>query len=111
MLSQESGYSGGKPNRGSYISIPKKAWFYFPTFKDKILNPKEYVTFKINEFEYFTLEFVWHNSSLISENLSEKKNKNNERRIYTSKEFKSSTLIDKGFIFSLRKKRKFLFNL
>ena len=103
MLSQESGYSGGKPNqRGSYISIPKKAWFYFPTFKDKILNPKEYVTFKINEFEYFTLEFVWHNSSLISENLSEK-NKNNERRIYTSKEFKSSTLIDKSSFLILEK--------
>lgn len=104
MLSQESGYSGGKPNqRGSYISIPKKAWFYFPTFKDKILNPKEYVTLKINEFEYFTLEFVWHNSSLISENLSEKKNKNNERRIYTSKEFKSSTLIDKCSFLVLEK--------
>lgn len=104
MLSQESGYSGGKPNqRGSYISIPKKAWFYFPTFNDKILNPKEYVTFKVNEFEYFTLEFVWHNSLLISENLSEKKNKNNERRIYTSKEFKSSTLIDKCSFLVLEK--------
>ena len=104
MLSQESGYSGGKPNqRGSYISIPKKAWFYFPTFKDKILNPKEFVTFKINEFEYFTLEFVWHNSSLIPENLSERRNKNNERRIYTSKEFKSSTLIDKDSFLVLEK--------
>ena len=114
MLSQESGYSGGKPNqRGSYISIPKKAWFYFPTFKEKILNPKEYVTFKKNEFEYFTLEFVWHNSALISANLPERKNKNNERRIYTSKEFKSSTLIDKGSFLILGKNENstFTYNL
>ena len=53
-----------KANREA-IFRSQKAWFYFPSFKDKILNPKEFVTFKINEFEYFTLEFVWHNSSLI----------------------------------------------
>ena len=48
---------------------------------------------------------MWHNSSLIPENLSERRNKNNERRIYTSKEFKLSTLIDKGSFLVLEKNK------
>ena len=63
MLSQESGYSGGKPNqRGSYISIPKKAWFYFPTFKDKILNLDSEVLWK-NQMIALGGEYIlWSNT-------------------------------------------------
>lgn len=109
MLSQESGYSGEKANqRGSYVSIPKKAWFYFPSFKENILNPKEFLTLKKNELEYFTLEFVWHNSKLFPEYKFNKKNRNNEKRIYMNSEFKTSTLIDKDSFLILEKNKNSL---
>ena len=81
LQSQESGYSGDKPDqRGKYILIPNWAWKFFPHLLESTLNDFKILNLHVtNTDENIGLNYVYHNAKFHPDKL---KRNHNERRVY-----------------------------
>ena len=61
--SQESGYSGNKPNqRGTYVLIPNEAWKLFPHLTTSNLHDFKRLNIYVTETDHPDVNYVYHNA-------------------------------------------------
>ena len=97
LQSQESGYSGDKPNqRGKYIIIPKEIWNYFPDLSVGIRN--SFCTLRLNlpNKSSVSAVYVWNNTKYFPEvGLSRL---HDERRMYRTRSIEDTLELDREVI-------------
>ena len=70
--SQESGYSGDKPNqRGKYILIPISAYSIFPHLSQRVLNDSKVIRLRVLSHEEIGLNIFYSNAKHFCSNDSE----------------------------------------
>ena len=97
LQSQESGYSGNKPNqRGKYIIVPKEAWVHLPELTTGIRN--SFCTIRLNLPNGSTISaiYVWNNTKYFPE-LGLKRD-HDERRLYRTKSIEEILELDREVI-------------
>ena len=63
LESNESGYSGDKPNqRGKFILVPKKCLRAFPPLSESILNSQSTIKCLLPNSNLVGLNIVYHNA-------------------------------------------------
>ena len=94
--SQESGYSGNKPNqRGKYILIPSSCWDFFPSLSESILNDVTVIGCVLPNKKEIALSLVYQNSKFFPQTHS---SSHNERRLYWNTVSEKELKIDKEVI-------------
>ena len=84
LESNESGYSGDKPNqRGKFILVPKKCLRAFPPLSESILNSQSTIKCLLPNSNLVGLNIVYHNAKFFP---SHQRN-HDEVRIYRNNEF------------------------
>ncbi|MUK93026.1 hypothetical protein GNP80_11290 [Aliivibrio fischeri] len=97
LQSQESGYSGDKPDqRGKYILIPKGALSLFPVLSKEILNDTKIIKSTFLNSRSIGLNLVYHNAKYFPEI---KKRGHNEVRIYRNTFLDKDLKLDRNVIF------------
>ncbi|MGR5449434.1 HNH endonuclease [Vibrio sp. PNB22_3_1] len=97
LQSQESGYSGDKPNqRGKYILIPKDSLKMFPTLSSARLNDCKVITATLPNKDKIGLNIVYHNAKFFPKLL---KRNHNEVRLYRSIDLDEPLKLDRDVIF------------
>lgn len=103
--SQESGYSGDKPNqRGKYVLIPNEAWNLFPHLTTTNLNDFNSLNFFVSETDHTVVNYVYHNAKF-HPSLGLTRD-HNERRIYRNSDLDDFLNLDRLVIFVLIKLSK-----
>lgn len=94
--SQESGYSGDRPNqRGKYILVPKCALEAFPQLGNSVLNDQTAIRIHTENGADFALNMVYHNAKFFPET---HERAHNEARIYRNNIFEESLGADRGVL-------------
>jgi len=95
--SQESGYSGDKPNqRGKYILIPKNFYYVFPHLSTTTLNAQSVIRCKVQDGREVAVNIVYHNAKYFPE--AALKRKHDEVRLYRSSKLDEALGLDRGVI-------------
>ncbi|OCH60194.1 hypothetical protein A6D98_12490 [Aliivibrio fischeri] len=96
LQSQESGYSGDKPDqRGKYILIPKGALSLFPVLSKEILNDTKIIKSTFLNGHSIGLNLVYHNAKYFP-NMARK---HNEVRMYRNVFLDNDLNLDRNVIF------------
>ncbi|MGF1900369.1 HNH endonuclease [Aliivibrio sifiae] len=96
LQSQESGYSGDKPNqRGKYILIPKGALSLFPVLSKEILNDTKIIKSTFLNGHSVGLNLVYNNAKYFPC----MKRKHNEVRLYRNVFLDGDLNLDRNIIF------------
>lgn len=95
--SQESGYSGNKPDqRGKYILIPTKSWEVFPHLSETQLNHTKIIKLYTKEQHSIALNIVFHNAKFFPHlGLTRA---HNEIRIYRNNSIDDALSLDRNII-------------
>jgi hypothetical protein len=94
--SQESGYSGDKPDqRGKYILIPKKHYSVFPYLSKTTLNDQSVIRCKILGGAEIAVNIVYHNAKYFPAIL---KRDHDEVRLYRNSKLDKALNLDRGVI-------------
>jgi hypothetical protein len=94
--SQESGYSGDKPNqRGKYILIPKIFYSIFPYLSKTTLNDQSVMRCKVLSGDEIAVNIVYHNARYFPDIL---KRDHNEVRLYRNSRLDEALNLDRGVI-------------
>ncbi|WP_417241599.1 HNH endonuclease [Celeribacter sp.] len=94
--SQESGYSGDRPNqRGKYILVPLDALNAFPPLTSAVLNDQTAIRIRTDNGADFALNMVYHNAKFFPET---HQRAHNEIRIYRNNTFEDSLGADRGVL-------------
>ena len=97
LQSQESGYSGDKPNkRGKYILVPKGASSMFPVLSKEILNDMKIIKSNFLSGNSIGLNIVYHNAKYFP-NIKDRGH--NEVRIYRNVFLDNDLKLDRYVIF------------
>ena len=95
LRSQESGYSGDKPNqRGKYILVPRGCLEAFPPLSESILNSQSTIKCLLPNSNLVGLNIVYHNAKFFP---SHQRN-HNEVRIYRNNEFDEGLSPDRNVL-------------
>jgi hypothetical protein len=96
LRSQESGYSGDKPNqRGKYILIPQVAYSVFPVLSTTILNDSKILKANTNSGLSIGLNIVYHNAKHFPRVLTRD---HNEIRIYRNVALDNELSLDRNVV-------------
>lgn len=99
--SQESGYSGDKPNqRGKYILIPQGAYSAFPVLSTTVLNDTKIIKARTISGATIGLNIVYHNAKYFPQIL---KRDHNEVRIYRNVALDIDLSLDRGVVVIMAK--------
>jgi hypothetical protein len=91
--SQESGYSGDKPNqRGKYLLVPKSCMQAFPALSERVLNDQTTLKCSLPDGNLIGLNVVYHNAKFFP---STHQRAHNEVRIYRNVEFETALNADR----------------
>lgn len=94
--SQESGYSGDKPNqRGKYILVPKPCLKAFPPLSKHVLNDQTTLKCWLPNGTVSGLNVVYHNAKFFP---NTHKRDHDEVRVYRNTEFETSLKADRGVL-------------
>jgi len=94
--SQESGYSGDKPNqRGKYVLVPKTCLQAFPSLSERVLNDQTTLKCLLPNGNLIGLNVVYHNAKFFP---STHKRDHDEVRIYRNVEFENTLKADRGVL-------------
>ena len=97
LQSQESGYSGDKPDqRGKYILVPKGALSLFPVLSKEVLNDTKIIKSIFVSGNLIGLNIVFNNAKYFPEI---KKRGHNEVRIYRNSYLDHELKLDRNVIF------------
>ena len=97
LKSQESGYSGNKPNqRGKYILIPKNSLSAFPPLSERRLNDYSPVICNTLSGNSIAVNLVYHNAKFF-EHLGLKRD-HNEVRLYRNSSLDDELNLDRGVV-------------
>lgn len=96
LRSQESGYSGDKPNqRGKYILIPQAAYSVFPVLSTTTLNDSKILKVNTNSGLSIGLNIVYHNAKFFPKILIRD---HNEIRIYRNVSVDTELSLDRNVV-------------
>jgi hypothetical protein len=99
--SQESGYSGDKPNqRGKYILIPQGAYMAFPLLSKTVLNDSKIIKVLTISGASIGLNIVYHNAKYFPSIL---KRDHNEIRIYRNITLDKELSLDRRVVIIMAK--------
>jgi hypothetical protein len=94
--SQESGYSGDKPNqRGKYILIAKRFYDFFPYLSKDTLNDQAVITCKTPSGAKVAANVVYHNAKYFPDT---HQRDHNEIRLYRSSKLDEALNLDRNVI-------------
>ena len=97
LRSQESGYSGDRPDqRGKYILIGKKDYNFFPSLSEGIFNDTRTVVFNTRD-KQIALNYVWHNAKFHLD-ITGGKRAHDERRLYRNRDIDEDLRLDRKVI-------------
>ena len=94
LESQESGWSGNKPNqRGKYILVPKPCRISFPPLSTSVLNDQQVIKCITLDKQVIGLNIIYHNAKFFPET---HKRKHDEFRIYRNAEIDEAVGFERG---------------
>lgn len=93
--SNESGYSGDKPDqRGKFILIPNNALSTFPPLSNSTLNDNTIMRFRLLSGEEIATNIVYHNAKFFPDHFR----KHNEVRLYRNSALDNALKLDRDVI-------------
>ena len=93
--SNESGYSGDKPNqRGKFILIPNNSLSTFPPLSNSTLNDNTIIRFRLLSGEEIATNIVYHNAKFFPDHYR----KHNEVRLYRNTALDNALKLDRNVI-------------
>ena len=100
LNSNESGYSGDKPNqRGKFILIPKTCYEFFPDHSAAYLNDITLVELITPQGKSILRKYDWHNAKHHLGNRPDLNRGHDEKRLYRSNALDDSLGLDRNIFF------------
>ncbi|MEE2737698.1 MAG: HNH endonuclease [Planctomycetota bacterium] len=104
LQSQESGYSGSRPNqRGKYILVPQECWPFFPDLKEERFNDFKTIVLVLASGDRYAVNYHFNNAKYHLDHLPGHTRDHNEKRIYRNNAIDRALELDRQVIVVLAK--------